>query len=164
MSLIPPNVTLYSGCIFKGFQVQEGQIKISFYEKDGKNFSESVKVLVGADGAFSRVRKQLGLHAASKVYIAIQEWFESDSTLPYYSAIFEQSITDFYAWTIPKDGSLIFGAALPIGQNPMDRFERLKFKMNIMVLNWGKGLKRTERFYCGPNCWRNRLMVGETLF
>jgi flavin-dependent dehydrogenase len=31
--------------------------------------------------------------------------------LPYFSAIFDREISDFYSWTIPKEDYLIMGAA-----------------------------------------------------
>ena len=45
-------------------------------------------------------------------YIAIQEWYETEETTPHYYAIFDSQITDFYSWTISKNGKLIIGSAL----------------------------------------------------
>ncbi len=160
VSLIPTTVTFRMGCIFKGFQEDEGRIKISFSGKDGRTYSESAKILVVADGAFSQVRKQLGQYGINlKLYIAIQEQFESDQILPYYSAIFDQSITDFYAWTIPKDDCLLLGAALPLYQNPTARFELLKSKMSNYGYQLRKSLKKNGAFLLRPQ-WSNKTDTG----
>lgn len=169
VSLIPPTVTLRSECIFKGFQEKEGQTEVLFSGKDGQTYSEYTKVLVGADGAFSRVRKQLGRTGSTpKMYISIQEQFESDSVLPYFSAIFDQSITDFYAWTIPKDDYLLLGAALPLYQNPTTRFELLKSKMCNYGYKLGKSIKKNGAFLRRPQRfneivtgWKNVILIGE---
>ncbi len=169
VSLIPSTVSLRMGCIYKSFQEQEGRFKISFTGGDGRTYSEYAKVLVGADGAFSGVRKQLGQYFSNpKMYISIQECFESTSVLPYFSAIFDKSITDFYAWTIPKDDCLLLGAALPLGQNPVERFELLKTKMSNYGFELRKGLKKNGAFLLRPQCLNktmtsrgNVILIGE---
>ncbi|MGE5654476.1 MAG: oxidoreductase, partial [Bacillota bacterium] len=52
-------------------------------------------------------------------YVAVQEWFKVDEALPYFTAIFDPRLTDFYAWTIPKEDYLLLGAALPVRQDPL---------------------------------------------
>ncbi|WPX08878.1 Rossmann-fold NAD(P)-binding domain-containing protein [Anaerocellum danielii] len=94
---------------------------------NGKEYKEKCRLLVGADGAFSKVRR----HAFERlpfpeIYIAIQEWFETDCSLNYYGAIFDSEITDFYSWTIPKDNFLILGSALRPSKDAKLKFELLR--------------------------------------
>ena len=89
------------------------------------------KVLIGADGAASAVRRQLFPSAANPPsYLAIQEWFSATEVMPYFSAIFEPDITDFYSWIIPKENFLILGAALPPGKTARLNYSKLRQALN----------------------------------
>lgn len=128
VSLIPPQVELRWQAHFRGVEKTERGYQVSFTQ--GRNV-EVVEcgLVVGADGAMSRVRGSLGV-TAPPTYIAVQEWFHADLPLPYYSAIFDPEVTDFYAWTIPKENTVLVGAAIPIGTNIRERFELLKHKLS----------------------------------
>ena len=75
------------------------------------------------------VRKILTNKKPLPQYIAIQEWFDCPNPQPFFSAIFDKEITDFYSWTIPKDGKLILGGALQTGKEAHAKFELLKNKL-----------------------------------
>ncbi|MGM0688784.1 MAG: FAD-binding protein [Bacillota bacterium] len=112
---------------------------------NGENSLEELecKVLVGADGAVSSVRRQLFPYSANPHrYLAIQEWFLTSDVMPYFSAIFEPSITDFYSWIIPKENCLLLGAALPPGKDAYQKFSRLKQKLNHYGFNLEDSIKR----------------------
>lgn len=128
-SLMPSEVNVIYNCLYKSFETTEDGIAVSFLQ-NGKEYKEKARMLVGADGAFSRVRKQ-GFERlqAPDLYISIQEYFKTDNNLNYYGAIFDSEITDFYSWTIPKDGHLIVGSALKRNDNVHKRFELLKEKL-----------------------------------
>lgn len=51
-------------------------------------------------------------------YISIQEWFEGPYHMPYFMAIFDEEISDFYSWITPKDNCLLLGSALRAKDNP----------------------------------------------
>lgn len=88
------------------------------------------RIIVGADGASSTVRARLfGMSEKPKTYAAIQEWYEADSDIPYYTALFDKDVTDFYSWVIPKDGKLLIGSALPVKDRTVERFKLLKGKL-----------------------------------
>ena len=92
------------------------------------------KLLVGADGANSFVRRSVGKALKTKEYIAIQQVFpaEEHSMTPFYSCIFDPETSDCCSWTISKDGCLIFGGAFP-KQHSRERFEKQKEKLK----DWG---------------------------
>jgi len=129
ISLLPPTVETRFGKRLAGIEAGDN-IRVQLYGENGTEILEC-KVLVGADGASSSVRRQFFPSSAGpRRYLAIQEWFPTADVMPYFSAIFEPSITDFYAWIIPKENNLVLGAALPPGKDAYHGFSRLKQLLN----------------------------------
>ncbi|MBN1620384.1 FAD-binding protein [candidate division WOR-3 bacterium] len=93
------------------------------YRKGGKVKKIRVKAVVGADGANSAVRRITFPSKSLRRYLSVQEWHETGEATPYFSSIFDSQITDFYSWTIPKNGYLILGSAL---KNPSDIFSKFR--------------------------------------
>jgi hypothetical protein len=85
-----------------------------------------------------------------KKYLAIQEWIEADASLPYFSALFDPEITDYYCWTIPKGGQLIVGAALQPRDETSDKFDRLKGKLGEFGFRLGNTVRREGTFLLRP--------------
>jgi len=149
-SLIPDNVTLINNACYRSFELQGEQVKVNFTVA-GKAYQETARMLVGADGAFSQVRKQgFGKLPSPKLYVAVQEWYETDHNLNYYGAIFDREITDFYAWTIPKENYLILGAALKPRERVLEKFELLKQKLSRCGFEFGKIVKRNGTHLLRP--------------
>lgn len=159
VSLIPSNVDIRCKCSFKSYQLTDNYIKVKFIH-DGKVYIEETNVLVGADGAFSRVREQLSPNLFPKKYVAIQEWFDSEDNLPYFSAIFDEDITDFYSWAIPKEGHLIIGSALLYKDDVSRRFELLKYKLLEYGFKLNRQVKRNGAFILRPERV-NQILVGK---
>jgi len=158
VSLVPGNVDMAMGCRFTALAEVDDGYEIAFIFRN-RIYTEKARVVVGADGAWSRVRRQLyGEDHAMRKYIAIQEWFETEETVPHYYAIFDSQITDFYSWTISKDGKLIIGSALDPGKDASEKFEILKHKLKAYGLNFGKCLKREGAYMIRPA--KNDLLTG----
>lgn len=104
------------------------------YQVQLRNHLIAGKILVGADGANSFVRRSVGKKLKTKEYLAVQQVFEADEQLvtPFYSCIFDSETTDCCSWTISKDGTLIFGGAFP-KKDARARFELQKSKLK----EWG---------------------------
>lgn len=128
-SLIPDEVDIKYNSIYKSYKVNQDGVSVKFIH-NGIECDERARLIVGADGAFSRVRKQ-GFHKESypNLYITMQEWFKTDKNLDYHSAIFDREITDFYSWTIPKDEYLIVGSAMSPNDDIHKKFHLLKEKL-----------------------------------
>ncbi|NPV90134.1 MAG: FAD-binding protein [Firmicutes bacterium] len=142
VSLIPDRVDFLPEATFKGYSLDGGRCNLRF-SQGGKEYSESVKVLIGADGANSRVRRLVFPDSAMpKKYIAIQEWFQIEQAMPYFTTIFDSEVTDFYSWTIPKEGCLLVGSALSLSKDAAERFETLKGKLGTLGIRLGKCVKR----------------------
>lgn len=150
VSLIPDSVDIHCGTTFKSFDIQEDRVKVVFSCCDQER-TEYAKVLVGADGALSTIRKQIKpLPVVPKTYISIQEWFEVDEISPFFSAIFDEEITDFYSWIIPKENLLIVGTALDIDANVNKKFELLKKKLTRYNYSLDKSVKRKGAYLLRP--------------
>ena len=52
-------------------------------------------------------------HSLLRLYVAVQQSYAASRALPYYTAVFDPAVTDFYGWMIPKDDMLLVGAAIP---------------------------------------------------
>jgi 2-polyprenyl-6-methoxyphenol hydroxylase-like FAD-dependent oxidoreductase len=96
-SILPGSVDVINGCLYKSYEEKDDHITVKFHH-NGREYEEAARLLVGADGAFSRIRRQcFGESDAPKLYISIQEWFRANDSKGFYGAIFDDDITDFYS-------------------------------------------------------------------
>ncbi|SHN55496.1 lycopene cyclase family protein [Desulfovibrio litoralis] len=122
LSLLPENVQ----CLFnsrlhglKHFNTNDHFTQLSIKTPAGIQEIKT-RIVVGADGAFSAVRRMLGKGISQKdCYLAIQDKYKvlgySDKNLTKtHWAAFDESLTDFYGWAIPKKDSYLVGLALPL--------------------------------------------------
>lgn len=150
LSMVPTNVDIKLGHRFKSYETTDDGFKIEIRGTAETTIAHA-KVIVGADGALSKVRKvALGNRPWPKQYFAIQEWFEVDSPLPYFSSIFDPQITDYYCWTIPKDDHLIIGAALNPRDNTHEKFELLKQKLRTHGFEFKNAVQREGAYVLRP--------------
>ncbi|MCK4667874.1 FAD-binding protein [Candidatus Dependentiae bacterium] len=168
VSLIPETVTLKFGAALKSIKIADDSIEIK-YLLGKEEFHETTRVLIGADGANSLVRKlYFSKFKSPKKYISIQEWYKVKKAHPYFSAIFDPEVTDFYSWTIPKDDTLLIGTAIPIQDNAIDKFKLLKYKLKDYGFKFKKPVKRNGAFILRPKrinqiCLGNKriALIGE---
>jgi geranylgeranyl reductase len=150
LSMVAPTVERRFGWRFKSYQRDKGHFTTKLV-KNGEVCEERAAILVGADGASSRLRKlALPGHVCPKTYIAIQHWVESEEQLPYFSTLFDPEITDYYCWTIPKENHLIIGAALSPGREVSKKFELLKARLADFGIHFGKLVRRESAFILRP--------------
>lgn len=122
LSLVHKDVdTLYGHRAVEINREKEG-FEVTFRAPDGSRLSRKCKILIGADGANSRVRRFIGKEAPYKSrYIAVQDVFEvkpgssamSPDLFKEYVAVFHPALTDFYGWIIPKNDRILLGMAMP---------------------------------------------------
>lgn len=149
VSLIPSEVDIRCSTLFKSYEIKDGLISVKLIT-GGREYSEKTKFLVGADGANSLLRRQLTGRKFEKTYISIQEWYKEEQSQPYFSAIFDNSVSDYYSWTIPKEEYLIVGAALMPGKNVERKFKLLKEKLIIRGFNFDRKAKKHGAFMLRP--------------
>jgi geranylgeranyl reductase len=168
VSILPTGVHKQFNSVFKNLAEIPGGYEISyFYNRQA--LSAKAKVIIGADGAFSRVRNFItnDINSPEK-YIAIQEWFQCPAKTPYFTAIFDEEISDFYSWIIPKENHLLLGSALRPKENTREKYDRLKTKLTQLGFNFDYKLKtegayiyrprKVSQFYAGRD---GIALVGE---
>jgi flavin-dependent dehydrogenase len=138
LSLVPSDVDIRTQCRFKSYSSENNAFKITLV-KDSKTYVEKAKIMVGADGAGSQIYRQSSFrHFSPKQYFAIQEWAEGDNNFPYFTSLFDQEITDYYCWTIPKGDYLIIGGAFHPQGKIAAKFSLLKKKLRRIGFEFGK--------------------------
>ena len=150
LSLVPSGVEIRTNCRLKSYASEDSFFKLTFVQ-DRKTHVEKTRILVGADGATSKVRLQSSSRMPFPTrYFAIQEWVEGDKNFPYFTSLFDRGITDYYCWTIPKGDYLIIGAALHPKQKASEKFNLLKSKLKRQGFEFGKTLWREGAFILRP--------------
>ena len=136
LSLVPANVD----CTIPGRYLrcepyaEAGRLTVH-YSQNNVVMTAATRVLIGADGAFSSVRRQfVPDHVDREMYVAVQHWFEPGLATSCYGAIFDREITDYYSWTIPKGDRLIVGSAIPAKSRVRERFALLIDKLRNIGL------------------------------
>jgi flavin-dependent dehydrogenase len=148
-SLIPSEVDYRYGHGLAGFTEHEQGVTLTV--RDGtREYTEQARVLVGADGANSLVRRSLFPTRQPRGYVAIQEWYESPHPLPYFTAVFDSRITDFYCWTIPKGEALLIGAAVKPGPQSEQCFRALLLGLKEYGFNLEHRIRREGAFMLRP--------------
>lgn len=150
VSLIPANVDKKFNSLFKGFtKIPEGY-EIRYIDKGQELFAKT-KVIIGADGAFSKVRRSIRKDGIMpERYLSIQEWFECPYDIPYYAAIFDEEITDFYSWIIPKENHILLGSALKPKENPKEKYDILKSKLTQLGFRFDNKIKTESAYIYRP--------------
>lgn len=157
-SLLPAGVELRAARVTA--LRDEGHAMAVALEAPGGTEVVRARLVVGADGAASRVRAQAfpGLPEPDR-YLAIQEWFVACRADPCYTAVFDPPATDFYGWAIPKGDRIAVGAALPPGPGAAARFARLVATLEERGLRLGSSLGREGAMLYRPRR-RRHLATG----
>lgn len=139
LSLVPDKVEILTNQSLIGIEHEKHSHRLKL--RGGKEIS--CRLLVGADGASSLVRRRMAGNAPSiRRYLSVQECVEQREEDSHYGVIFDSTITDFYSWTISKNGSMLIGSAFPEGSNAREQFDKLKEKMQQRGFRWGASLYR----------------------
>lgn len=163
VSLIPPHVDMGMKCRLTTLGDRNEGYDIAFIHKN-KIYTEKARVVVAANGAWSNVRRQIFPDSAGyRKYIAIQEWYETAESIPYYGAIFDSAVTDFYSWIIAKDGKMIIGSALEPAKDARDKFERLKTELRNFGYSFGKRVKQEGAYLLRPQAGSEIITGDECL-
>ncbi len=134
------------------------------YRRGGAVHSAKCRYLIAADGAASTVRRKLESgrerNQSKDCYVAIQEQYEKLDDSPFFSAFFDHELTDFYGWSIPKNDSLLFGAAFRPESGAPEKFAKLKSRLEARGMKFGKTLHRDGSLIWRP-CRRRNIWLGE---
>ena len=159
VSILPAEVDKKFNSLFKSYVEIPGGYEIR-YIYNGQEISAKTSVIIGADGASSRLRNFISndINIPEK-YISIQEWFECPYPIPYFTAIFDEEISDFYSWIIPKGNYLLFGSALKPKENTREKFDLLKTKLTQRGFDFNNKIK-TEGAYINRPKKGSQIYVG----
>lgn len=130
--------TRYRGAL----KTEDGYIVTLLQNRERREISTDI--IVGADGANSKVKKELVSKQKHepKQYISIQEWFPNTKNLNQFVAMFDKDISDFYSWIIPKDDGIIFGSAVEEGKSAQKYHDLQKKKLKKYGYDLSKPTKR----------------------
>jgi len=173
------NVTVLTGANVHRIRETKKAVYASVRLQDGEQVEYRCQILVGADGASSLVKSDLERRRARaghptlksrqpKTYLSIQEWFEVEKQIPYYVALFDERVTDYYSWVIPKGNQILVGAAMPADNRTKKRFEQMKFDLEEQGFDLSHPVKRRGAVIMRPRAFgsvhtgRSRIfLIGE---
>ena len=137
-------VETFEGYRYNKFLNNEDSISVEIENKEKKKYILETKLLVGADGANSRVRKSLNLKQNSdwNKAIAIRAYIDSPNYLEIFrerTLMFEINVSAIkgYAWAFPSKGDLL---NIGIGV-PLSVFKKEKMDIKNLLDEFIKTLK-----------------------
>lgn len=169
VSLVPQGVDVAHGWRAISLKRDEDASIVRFATPGGGRASVTARLVIGADGAGSLVRRALlGDGRRAPAYVAIQARCVAAGGEPHYGAIFDPTATDFYGWTIPKGAEVLVGAALPAGRDAHRRFDVFVARAREAGFDFGLEYERAAAPVVRPTrpshvmlgC-RDVLLVGE---
>jgi len=149
---------VHYGTEFEEFEAGSS-VKVRVRNKDGIMELES-RFLVGADGVFSKVRKQLYPISERNVMMIMQElWQATGEFDQHFYTFLREEVTPTYGYVIPKDGFLLIGTGVLKGHPvPVAKcLQRFKGWLRREFAFEPVSLKRTE----GGSIPYNSLFAGE---
>ncbi len=139
VSLIPKNIEKISGRVLEIKKENKYILKVN---SNGMSRVIKSKIIIGADGCNSIVRRTFYKNDIMK-YVAIQEWYKcKDASNSFYSCIFDKETSSSCSWLIHKDEYLIYGGAFDI-DNSKERFLKQKDKLSkFLNINFKNPVKK----------------------
>ncbi len=130
---------------FVGLEHEAGRLMVRL-RRHGKTESVLTRLVIGADGARSAVRRvAFPERPGPRTALAIQVRLAAGAELAAHEVFFSSRHTDFYAWAIPKPGSVLVGSAFGNPRGARGRFEDLLARMREPLGLRGEVVSRCAR-------------------
>jgi len=151
VSLVSPSVDIATGWRAVACEPDDSGVTVRFHTAVGGRASVRTRLVVGADGAGSLARRVvIPAWREAPRYTAVQARFRANADAPHYGAIFDESLTDFYGWTIPKGDSVLAGAAFPHGPGVLSAFDDFVSRARAAGLLTGDEISRESALISRP--------------
>lgn len=152
VSLVPDRVETGFGWTLTDLVADDEGPFLRFTTSHGGTVGVRARTVIGADGASSLVRRLAYPDiSAPRRYSAIQAEFSVRDADPYYGAIFDSSLTDYYGWTIPKGDRLLLGAAFESGPGIAERFSAFVERVRECGFGMAEEVARTSAMVARPS-------------
>jgi flavin-dependent dehydrogenase len=116
VSLVPSRVDARFGWRLAALEADGDASFLTFATPSGSRTCATARLVVGADGAASLVRRLAYPDAPPPTrYVAVQGEYHATGGDPHYGVIFDPRVTDFYGWTVPKGDTCLAGLAVGAG-------------------------------------------------
>ena len=124
------------------------------------NNSVKAKIIVGADGAGSIVRRIFFPSFKPRQYASIQEIFSKKSSE--FECFFDHTKTNYYGWALPKGSNTLLGFALPAEKSAPQKFSQLKKQLNYSAPISKEGtIIIRPKFFHPITCSKRVFLIGE---
>lgn len=167
VSLLPNNVELFMGYQYISHIEKDGFIFV-ILKKGEQLFEYKCKFLVGADGAKSRVRKNLFNDFKNvRKYLTIQGEYEKIESINHFAVFFDETLSDFYSWLIPKDNMILIGGAFSDDSKPRKKYDKLVSNVQKCGYMFGKEKSINSCYIIRPRLKdimlgnKNIILIGE---
>ena len=166
--LVPGSVEIRTSCVFRGFREKGELMEVDL---SGPGGAEKIyaRLLVGADGATSKVRRMIAAPGRQPdKYVSIQEWYRTPKQLPHFVSVFDSGISDFYSWVIQKGDLAVVGAAISDYGHANEKFRLLVDKLRAAGYEFGECVRREGTWIMRPRSAKqislyrgNAALIGE---
>lgn len=149
-SLSSSKVELWENTVFQSYEKQTDHYRVTV-RRHGKQEELSCRILVGADGAMSKIAR-IGCPDQKPIpkYISVQGAFESNDRYSMYYSFFDKRITDFYGWMIPKGDKIVIGFAVSKEQYQENSFDTFMDRVIESGVTPGKKINQRSTLIARP--------------
>ncbi len=150
LSLAAERAEIRKGCSFKALVV-DGDVATVTLDREGVSESVRARVVIGADGALSAVRRAaFPARRGPEAMLAIQDTIAGSMASDAHEVLFSSRLTSFYGWAIPKGDCVLVGAAFSDHRGARDRFAGIVAEMRSRLGLEGEATDRSARLLSRP--------------